>query len=412
MVYSANPREFLTAFKETLAGHFAGVGGIIAGLIVAWQLGVFRSVPWVIAVYPTVLTAKAVINGAFSGRLNTALHIGTISPRFSGNMKTLGRMFQRIIALTLATSVVMSGVSTVFGSLFWGVTAGSFSDVLVVVVATMSLGLTLYLFTLSVTFTAFKKGLDLDSVAYPIAATAADVFITVCYALAVNLFFNFGYAGKYVTLLIAVLPAVLMLLSLPLGIHERGFSKTMKTSVSAMMFVAVIASVTGTILQKINVVASLWNWNRALYPVAVFAVYPALFELVGDAGLVIGSTATTRLALGLLEPNFSAMSNHARQILGAWAASAVVFIPLSAASLVFTGTFGLPAFYLLTSVLLVTNVFALIAMTLISYGLVILTFKKGLDPDHLVIPIESSLAGTIMSTALLAALFLLLHLGG
>jgi cation transporter-like permease len=63
-------------------------------------------------------------------------------------------------------------------------------------------------------------------------------------------------------------------------------------------------------------------------------------------------------------------------------------------------------------VLLATNAFALITMTLISYALAILTFKKGLDPDHLVIPIETSLAGTITSTALLAALFLLLHFGG
>jgi cation transporter-like permease len=54
----------------------------------------------------------------------------------------------------------------------------------------------------------------------------------------------------------------------------------------------------------------------------------------------------------------------------------------------------------------------MIAMILLSYALAILTFKRSLDPDHLVVPIESSLAGMITSTALLAALFLLLHLGG
>jgi cation transporter-like permease len=54
----------------------------------------------------------------------------------------------------------------------------------------------------------------------------------------------------------------------------------------------------------------------------------------------------------------------------------------------------------------------MIAMILISYALAILTFKKGLDPDHLVVPIESGLAGTLTTIALLAALFLLTHLGG
>jgi len=411
MVFQANPRAFLTSFEETLTGHFVGVGGLVAGLVVAWQLGVFRSAPWAIAVYPTVLTAKAVINGTFSGRLNTALHVGTISPRFSGNTKILGRIFQRILVLTLATSVVMSIVSAIFESVFWGVTLASFSDILVVVVATMSLGLTLYLLTIPITFAAFKRGLDLDNVAYPIVATIADVFITVCYALAVNLFFNFGGAGKYSVLLIAIVPAVLILYSLPSSIHEEGFSRAIKTSIVGLMFVAVIASVTGAILQEINVGASLWNGTVTLYPASLFATYPALIELVSDAALVIMSTATTRLVLGLLEPYFSAMKHHAPQILGAWTASVAAFIPISAVSLFLTGPFGLPAFYLLTSILLATNTFAIIAMTLISYALAILTFKKGLDPDHLVIPIESSLAGTLTSIALLVALFLLTHLG-
>jgi mgtE-like transporter len=414
MVSRANSREFFASFKETLVGHFVGVGGIIAGLVIVWQLNVFQDprVPWAIAVYPTLLTAKAVTNGMFSGRLNTALHIGTISPRFAGNMKTLGRIFQRILALTLATSVVMSIVSTIFGSLFWGLAPASFIDVLPVVVATMSLGLVTYLFTLPITFAAFKRGLDLDSVAYPIAATIADVFITGCYVLTVYLFFNFGHTGKYAIVLVAILPAILIVYSLLHGIRDEGFSKTMKISISALMFVAVIGSVTGAILQKINLVTSVWTINSPLRVATLFAAYPALIELIGDAALVIGSTATTKLVLGLLDPYFSAMKNHLPQILGAWAASAIAFIPISAASLFLTGTFGLPAFCLLTSVLVATNVFAMIAMTLISYALAILTFQKGLDPDHMVIPIESSIAGTITTTAFLAALFLLLHLRG
>ena len=179
-----------------------------------------------------------------------------------------------------------------------------------------------------------------------------------------------------------------------------------------MMIVAVIASVGGTILQEINVGVPIWKGSGPVYLVSIFAAYPAVIELVGDAALVIGSTATTRLVLGLLQPSVLAMKNHAEQILGAWAASAVAFIPLSAASLFFTRTFGLVAFGFWASVLLVTNAFAIVAITIISYAFAILTFLKGLDPDHLVIPIESALAATVASTALLAALFLLTHAGG
>jgi mgtE-like transporter len=408
-----SPRTSFTSFKETLTGHFAGVGGLIAGLIVAWELGIFNSASaWVIAVYPTVLTAKAVMSGTFSGRINTALHIGTLSPRLSGNMGFLGRVFQRILTLTLVTSVVMSAVSTIFCSLFWGITPRNFPAILTVVVATMSLGLTLYFFTLSITFAAYRRGLDLDGVVYPIIATIADVFITVCYAVVINLYFRFGSAGKSAIILVAIIPVFFILYSLSRGVHEISFSKTIKTSILTMMIVAVIASVTGTILQEINVVVPLWKGSSAVYPASLFAAYPAVIELVGDAALVIGSTATTRLVLGLLEPSFLAMKNHAPQILGAWVASALAFIPLSAASLFLTHTFGLPSFGFLASMLLVLDAFAMVAITLISYAFAILTFKKGLDPDHLVIPIESALAATIASAALLAALFLLTHAGG
>jgi mgtE-like transporter len=405
-------RAFLTAFKETLAGHLAGAGGIIAGFIVAWQLAVFESVPWAIAVYPAVLIAKAVINGLFSGRLNTALHVGTISPQFAGSMRTLGRMLQRILALTLATSVLMSAVSTVFQSLFWGATPSVFPEILVVVIAAMCLGSTVCLLTIPITFAAFKKGLDLDAVAYPISATIADIFITLCYVLVVNLFFSFGGAGLCIVLLIAIVPVVLSLFYLPRRVHLAGLSRTLRTSVIAMILVAVIASFTGMILQELRVGAGLWDSKSALYPTAIFTAYPALVELVGDAALVIGSTATTRLVLGMLKPHITAMKSHGLQILGAWSASAVAFIPFSAVSLLAARALGLSAFSFMTGVLLVTNAFALVAMTLISYAFAVLTFKKGLDPDHLVIPLETSLAGAMTSTALLAALFLLLNLRG
>jgi cation transporter-like permease len=43
---------------------------------------------------------------------------------------------------------------------------------------------------------------------------------------------------------------------------------------------------------------------------------------------------------------------------------------------------------------------------LISYAVAILTYQKGLDPDNFEIPIESALADSITSIALLTAILL------
>jgi cation transporter-like permease len=80
------------------------------------------------------------ISGLFSGRLGTALHLGTIYPELFENTKNFYRLFEAIIVITLETSVAMSFVSMIFGSFFWGVTFADFSDIIMVVVATMTLG--------------------------------------------------------------------------------------------------------------------------------------------------------------------------------------------------------------------------------------------------------------------------------
>jgi mgtE-like transporter len=393
-----NSRAFFRTLKEALIAYSFDVGGILAGFIVASQLNVFQLSPWAIAVYPAILSARGVISGLFSGRLSTALHIGTIHPRLFGNTKSFYKLFESIIVITLETSVAMSSVSIVFGSLFWGITFADFSDILMIVMATMTLGLTLSLVTIAVAFVTFKKGLDPDVIVYPVMSTVADIVITMCYVLTLNMLFLFGSIGKYAVVLLGILPVILTLYIFPRNIHEEEFVKTIKESFLTLILVAFIVNVTGTVLNRINAVA---EGRREIY-----TVYPALIDTVGDVGSVVGSTATTKLALGLLNPSFSDMRNHATQIFGAWAASITMFVFFSALSLFMNGMFMLYTFLGFTSLLLIANIIAVAVMVLISYGISILTFQKGLDPDNFVIPIESSLADSITSIALLVALFL------
>jgi mgtE-like transporter len=338
-----------------------------------------------------------VISGLFCGRLSTALHIGTIYPRFFGNTKTFYKLFEAIIVITLGTSLAMGSVSLVFGSLFWGITFADFPNILMVVVGTMTLGLSLSLVTLAIAFVTFKKGLDPDVIVYPIMSTVADIVITICYVLTLNLFF----LSKYTVLFLGLLLVMLAIYFLLLNIHEEVFFKTIKESLLTLLFVAFIVNITGTILLSIN--TSLKVVRRK----EIYTVYPALIDTVGDVGSVVGSTATTKLALGLLKPSFSDMRNHATQIFGAWTAAIVMFVFFSAFSLFINGMFALYAFLSFTSLLLTTNVIAVTTIVLISHTVAILTFQKGLDPDNFVIPIESSLADSVTTIALLVALSLL-----
>src|SRR5512139_4028969 len=110
------------------------LGGLAAGFAVASQLGVFKMTPWAIALYPAIVSAKGVIGGLLSGRLSTALHLGTMHPRFFKNTRSFYKLFEALVVITLATSVTMSLVSIVFGTVFWGITIADFPAILLVVI--------------------------------------------------------------------------------------------------------------------------------------------------------------------------------------------------------------------------------------------------------------------------------------
>ena len=405
MSHVGSSASFSKTLKETLTAFMFNVGGLLAGFTVASYLGVFQlsSGQWAIALFPAVMGAKAVIEGLLSGRLSTALHLGTVYPRFSGNTKQFYKLIEAVVVLTLATSVTMSAISLGFGYFFWGVTFGDFPGMLSVVVATMTMGLALLAVTIQVAFVSYKRGLDPDIVVYPVMSTVANVFITVCYVLILHLFFSYDSVGKWTVAIVGLAHLLLVLYLLTRNLREPDFVKTIRESLAALLIVAFIFNVTGTVLRGISGFA---NNRREFY-----TVYPALIGLVSGVGSVVGSTATTKLALGLLKPRLSSIVNHAKTVLSAWIASIVMFVLLGVAALLMHGVLSPAAFYNYIAVLLVANVFAVVLIVLLSYAVSILAFQKGLDPGNFVIPIEASFAASITSVALLAAL-MLLGLGG
>jgi mgtE-like transporter len=375
--------------------------GIVAGAIIAYFSGLFRLAPWVILVYPSVVSARGVIGGLFCGRLSTALHLGTMKPRLLGNTKSFYLLFRAVVVLTLEASLGMSLVAMLFGSAFLGVASSDFVSILGVTMATMTLALLIVSpLTVAVSFVSFKRRLDPDIILYPVESTVSDFFITLIYVLVVNLFLQFGISGKitvgFVILVLILVSAYYLIRS----IRETEFVKTVRESLLTLVFVAFIVNVTGSTLGKISEAI---GERREVY-----TVYPAMIDTMGDVGSVVGSTATTKLALGALSPSISSIRSHATEISGAWLASAIMYSIYAFLSLAIQGQLSLVSLLGFAARMLTTNVVAGAIIAIVSYTVAVLTYRKGLDPDNFVIPIESSLADSITTLSL----FLVLSLFG
>jgi mgtE-like transporter len=230
-------------------------------------------------------------------------------------------------------------------------------------------------------------------------STIADVAMTLCFVFVLNLFFQFGVFGKTAVALFGLTLVIVTLGILPKCVHDKQFAKTIKETLSTLLIIAVIVNVTGTVLRQIS--ETIGSKKE------IYTVYPALIDTVGDVGSVVGSTATTKLVLGLITPVFSSIKKHSPRILTTWAASLIMFIVYAFLSILAQASPLDSRFLSLILILLTTNLIAVLLIVVTSFAIAIATFRKGLDPDNFVIPIESSLADGITTIALLIALFLI-----
>lgn len=368
------------------------LGAIVAGSLLVLYFNVFSLAPWALVIFPGILSIRGAIGGLFCGRLSTALHVGTVKPSYVKNTDSFYSLLSAIVALTFESSIMLAVTASFFGIFLWGASVADLFVLLAVVISTM--GLSIFLIspvTMWVSFLAFKRGLDPDIIVYPIVATVADVLITVCYIFVLNVF----QPARYLIGLFCFLFFFVVLYVLIRNFRKREFVKTIKEFFLTLVSVAFIVNVTGLFLGRIS------------YSPAVYLVYPALIDTIGSVGSIVGSTATTKLALGLVDSSFSSIKRHLAEIGGAWAASLMLFTLYSGISSFAGGIFTVGAFVRFTAQLLATNILAVSFMVLIAYAVAIFTYKRGWDPDNFVIPIESSLADGITTVSLLAMLTLI-----
>ena len=393
---SANLGRLAQTFRQSIFSLSFTLGAILAGALLATYFGVFSLAPWALAVYPGILSMRGVIGGLFSGRLSTGLHIGTVRVGFTKNTRNFYMLWRATIILTLESSIMLGAVASLFGVFFWGIDSIDSVAILGVVISTMALSLVLISpITVVVSVLSFRRGLDPDVTVYPIISTVADVLVTACYILMLNVFFMWDYKGYYLIwgFNLAFLCLALYVLSKDAG--KVDFVKTLKESFLTIILVAFIVNITGSFLTRITEVIG----SRP----EIYLIYPALIDTIGSVGSIVGSTATTKLVLGTLKSSFSSIKQHTYEIGGAWTASFAMFMLYSIISCV-TQEMSILKFTRFTALLFTTNILAVLSMVVIAYAVGVLTYRKGWDPDNFVIPIESSLADTVTTVALLLTL--------
>lgn len=175
------------------------------------------------------------------------------------------------------------------------------------------------------------------------------------------------------------------------------FRRIIKESTPALVMAALIDITAGATLQL-----SIETWIAI--PVILMLV-PPISDLGNDVACIISSRITTLLALGIIEPKLKRSEELRENFIGIMVIGIFSSVYLGTLNFIIANGVGLGSvqIWFILSVCVVAVAMLTLLVSLISIGVAFLSWRRGLDPDNVTIPISTSISDVLGIFCLLLA---------
>lgn len=389
----------MRVLKQALVAIAFDLGGLFSGGVLLAFTGLFQSAPWILALFPVVLSVRGNIGGIFSGKLGTMLHIGEVEPRFRGNTREFYSFTKAVLTLTFVNTLIIGViaffVNVVFGNAGWGDFLFFIIVPPVTCIAAMGIAVP---FTAVVGFRVFRRGLDPDVLLYPMISTFDDILVSIVYVLVVSAVLIPGVTG--VMLIVLLIFGGLFTVVFVRQRDIRIFVRTLKEGGPIVLVSSLLGTFSGVGLAS-------FRDSLARSP-AILILYPALIDTLGDLGSILGSMESTKLALGYIASFRASLKDSLKDLITVELAGAIWHILFGVVAFLIGVSAGLdPNLGLLVAVALTTNLISFLFISTFSIAIATQTFKRGLDPDNFVIPLVTSVSDITATLVLISVMILL-----
>jgi len=401
MLKRPSPISLFAGFALSAFGAIIfNIGGLFAGRSAVLLQNLKDNIPWIFLIYPLLLTVRGDINGILTGKLGTALHLGTIYPSWKRRTDKLFHLIGLLLFLSVYDSILIGCVTSLLGFLF------NLNIQLVDFLKILSISLTTFVLTsilsisivFTLTFFLYRKNKDPDVYAYPLTSSLNDIIITLIFVAACWIFQPWRsnyYLHFYLGIPIIIIILCFVSLILIKFIRNEYFKQSLFQSMPVLTITNFIAAGTGSVLAF---------FSDILIQVPVLIVfYPAILSTIGDQSIILANTTTTKLHLGSIKPSFSTLKTQEFNI----TYSGIIF-----AGIVFTSLLSIVGFALvpksitfalyfqILAVLIITDILAFFFISILAISTTFITYRIGLDPDSLVNPLLTSTADLITTSIL------------
>jgi len=386
-------KDISKVLRETFIALFiCAIGDLIAGLLLSGMTDVFSILPGLLVLIPGAIGMRGNIFGALGSRLGSNLHIGILSPELKKS-KILNQNIISAIILTIIMSIFLAFMAKGFCILV-GFESISLVDFTVVsVLGGIFSGALLLPATILISIKSYENGWNPDNVTTPLIAAAGDLFTIPSILLAVQilLWIRNGFIETFLFLIFIVIGIIGFIIGIKGGYHLK---KIIKHSTPTLFLSSIFGTTAGTVLNS--------TFSTILNNPSILTLVPLFSGESGDLVSILGARLSSGLHIGSIKASLKPTPETLRNF-GIIITLALIIYPLIGLLAHLAATsMGIPSIGTEKMVLISTSAGLLLTpvMILIGFFLSIITYRKGLDPDNIVIPLSTSLTDPLANTFL------------
>jgi mgtE-like transporter len=387
-------RDAASIRQSFLALGLSLLASLVAGLTLGAITDTLEELPGLLILIPAAIGLRGTVFGALGARLGTAIHAGTF--RLSRRRQTvLGQNVLAAATLTVAASVVLGMLAKVVSVGFGLERSISIADfVAISLIGGCLSSVVVLVLTVLLAAGSARYGWDPDNVTAPLVTASGDM-VTLPSLFVATYLVDIGaltpvLAGAGV---VGAAVAVVSSLSADLPVTRR----IVRESVIVVIGAGCLSLIAGHMLEQ--------RLDRlAMFP-ALLALVPPFLASAGAIGGILSSRLTSKLHLGLLEPTTVPGRPARDDVRFAYLIGFPVFLMASIVADVAAALVDLrsPGPLDMALIALMGGFLATTFAILIAYYGAVVSYRMGIDPDNVGIPLVTSSLDLIGSLCFILA---------
>lgn len=392
-------REMAKDLKESVFALSFSTFGI---LLTAITLGVFtdalRDFPALLILIPPAIAMRGHIFSSLGSRLGTYLHTGELSVEEKSGTATenIYGSFTLSFSMSLYLGVVVWFIANHLG-IGGGGHISFLSIILISYLAGFLSAIIMTAVTFTIAFASYRKGWNPDNVTAPLITLAGDVITLPLLFLSFHIVTGIGISVQTLIFLLFIGATILSFYPFRCGMPH--FRRIVRESLPVFMLCGLLSTFSGTVLGS--------NSEALLSFAALILILPAFLEDGGAIGGILAARFSSALHTGEISPG--AVPKKVLPLFLTMHIIGFIMFPLIGIfGFVIATFFSVSAsIYEMVLISLIAGELLIFIVNFLAFYLSMFSFRMGINPDNVVIPVLTSTMDFVGTICLLGIAFML-----